>query len=86
MPDAFGTGVHIEVTTELLLGNVRASNNPIGVPLFIVVITLLCGLGIVVQLVTLGLFTFVHVVVISSSRIIVMAWVILAAGIEERVY
>lgn len=64
VPEGFATSVHMEVITELLLGTVRASNKPIGVPLFMVVTTLLCGLGTVVQLVPLGLVIVVQVVML----------------------
>lgn len=73
MPDAFGTLVHMVDMTELVFEYVNAKSNPIGIPVApIVVMILVTGLGIVVQLVTLGLATVLHTVVINSSRIVVM--------------
>lgn len=89
MPDAFATGVQIlDTIEELPITCVKASNNPIGVPPLppTIVTMLLWGLGTEVQLVTLGLFIVVHVVVIDSSRVIVMVSEKWAVGIAERGY
>lgn len=75
MPDAFATGVQIlDTTEELPITCVKASNNPIGVPPLppTIVTMLLWGLGITVQLVTLGFDIVVQEVLINPSRVIVM--------------
>lgn len=76
----------LDITEELPTTCVKESSNPIGVPPPPMIVTmLLCGLGTVDQLVTLGLFIVVHVVVINSSRVIVMAseiWVVVTGELR----
>lgn len=68
VPVDLGTFVHIEEVTELVVEYVRAMSNPIGAPIELIIeTTLLTGLGMLVQLFTLGLLTFVQVVVMLES-------------------
>lgn len=77
MPEGFGIVVHALVIIELVVEYVNAISSPIGIPpVPIMVTTLLEGLGKVVQLVPLGLFISVHVVVILEipSRNLKRLW------------
>lgn len=87
MPEALVSGFQIEEITELLVEYVRAINKPIGVPpVPIIVTTLETGLDTAVQLVPLGLLSFVHVVVIRiPNRSLVMGLGVLVAGIGDQV-